>query len=452
MLEDLFAPAPDQVLKVIDLTRKIKTQIERNFSQFWVEGEVSNLRKQSSGHVYFSLKDSGSQLPCVLFARDARNQSFELKDGMQVQLFGDLSVYEPHGRYQMIAKVALQSGQGRLQIQLEHLKRKLYAEGIFDAERKRPLPPLPLKIAVITSPTGAAIADFTRILKRRNYQGNVVIFPARVQGKEAAGELIRMLEYANASSGFDLAVLTRGGGSIEDLWSFNEEAVTRAVAASQLPVISAVGHEIDTVLTDYAADHRAETPSGAAELISSLYLDTETRISNCSNWLGAIMQSELEKHSDALKQMTSRMGRIAPNRQIEMLELKLDDSENRLVRTFTQRIKEESKRVNRLTQSFGSLSPKSVIRESRLNLKEFDRRIQKSLLLSRQQKKNQADQLNIRLKNSSLAATLKRGFAVVQKKNQSILSRAAQIEHDSEVDLKFFDGEITATVNKSLKE
>jgi exodeoxyribonuclease VII large subunit len=278
MLDDFLKPSAEHVLQVSQLTRLIKGQLEGQFKQVWVQGEVSNLRRQSSGHVYFSLKDAGSQLPCVLFGRDAQRQSFQLEDGMELLLFGDLSVFEPHGRYQLITKIAIQSGEGRLQIEFERLKKKLAEEGLFDASSKKNIPILPRRIAVITSPSGAAVRDFLRILRRREYGGEVVLFPARVQGKGAAEEVTAMLKHAAASKGFDLIVITRGGGSIEDLWAFNEELLARAVAACPLPVISAIGHEIDTVLTDYAADQRAETPSAAAELISSLYLDAKQRL------------------------------------------------------------------------------------------------------------------------------------------------------------------------------
>ncbi|MEN8863266.1 MAG: exodeoxyribonuclease VII large subunit, partial [Lentimonas sp.] len=311
MLDNFLRPAPDQVLKVTELTRQIKRQLEGNFRQVWVQGEVSNLRRQSSGHVYFSLKDAGSQLPCVLFARDAASQSFQLEDGMELQLFGDLSVYEPHGRYQLIAKIAIQSGEGQLQIEYERLKRKLAAEGLFDKERKQALPTLPLRIAVITSPTGAALRDFLRILRRREYGGEVVIFPARVQGKGAAEEITAMLEYAKASKGFDLIVITRGGGSIEDLWAFNEEILARAVAACPLPIISAVGHEIDHVLSDYAADQRAETPSGAAELISSLYLDAQQNLETAAQNLAYYAEDAITTRTRDLRDCHARLQIIA---------------------------------------------------------------------------------------------------------------------------------------------
>ena len=296
MLDNQFLPSPDQVLGVTELTRQIKRRLEGEFGQIWVKGEVSNLRKQSSGHVYFSIKDRSGQLPCVLFARDASQQGFEPKDGMELILFGSISVYEPHGRYQLIAKIAVQSGEGLLQIQFERLKLKLAAEGLFDAENKKELPVLPRRIAVITSPTGAALKDFLQILQRRHFGGNVVIFPTRVQGKEAPNEIIGMLAHAIASNYFDLIVLTRGGGSIEDLWAFNNEALTRAIVDCPIPVISAIGHEIDHVLTDFSADRRAETPSGAAELVSTLYLEAVKRVVEIKNNFRIAAEKVLDRH------------------------------------------------------------------------------------------------------------------------------------------------------------
>ena len=269
MMDELLRPEAAEVRQVTDLTRQIKASLEADFSRVWVQGEVSNLRRQSSAILF--LKDSGSQLPCVLFNRDAARQDFTIEEGMKILLLGDISVYEPHGRYQLVAKIALQAGLGQLQAQFEQLKQKLQKEGLFDPSRKKPLPTHPQNIAVITSPTGAALRDFLQILTRRYFKGRVVVFPTRVQGKGAAQEIEAMLRRVSGSEiDFDLAVLTRGGGSIEDLWAFNEEALARAVAHCPIPTISAIGHEIDHVLTDFTADLRAETPSGAAERISSL--------------------------------------------------------------------------------------------------------------------------------------------------------------------------------------
>ena len=442
MLDSLMTPPPEQVLKVTALTRLIKSQLEENFSRIWVQGEVSNLRKQSSGHLYFSLKDAGSQLPCALFARDAARQSFELEDGMEVLILGDISVFEPYGRYQMIAKVAIQSGEGRLQMEFEHLKRKLAAEGLFESGRKKPLPALPRRIAVITSPTGAAVRDFLRILRRRDYRGEVVIFPAKVQGKGAAEEVSTMLQHASASAGFDLVVITRGGGSIEDLWTFNEESLTRAVAACPLPVISAIGHEIDTVLTDYAADRRAETPSGAAELISSLFLQALARYEDAGRDLLARIDSYLKDNRSSLRDLDARMRIIAPERQMQHYGMQLDDLENSLCRKLSRRINAGQQTIHRLGQRFIEQHPKTRIGMAGQHLANFSRRLERSVWWTQAQKQETLNALRRRLDNGSLQATLKRGYAVIQRPDGQIIDRASLAQKEPELKAFFHDGEV----------
>jgi exodeoxyribonuclease VII large subunit len=443
MLDNLFTPSPDQVLKVTALTRLLKGQLEENFARVWVQGEVSNLRKQSSGHIYFSLKDAGSQLPCVLFARDAARQSLELADGMEVLLLGDISVFEPHGRYQLIAKVAIQSGEGRLQLEFERLKRKLAAEGLFDAERKKPLPILPRKIAVITSPTGAAVRDFLRILRRRGYGGEVVIFPTRVQGKGAAEEVAAMLQHAAASPGFDLVVLTRGGGSIEDLWAFNEEALARAVATCPIPVISAIGHEIDTVLTDYVADQRAETPSGAAELISSLYIEARARYEDARNDLQASVDSHLAENSTLLRDLLARMRILAPERRVQHIGMQLDDLENRLSRHLSRRISCEQHALSGYAQRMAEQHPKTRIGIAQQHLKDCSRRLERASKLAATYKSEKVQTLQHRLENGSLQATLQRGYAVMQSSDGQIIDRAATAQKESKLTARFHDGEVS---------
>jgi exodeoxyribonuclease VII large subunit len=271
------APEPTEesprVLSVTELTRRVRALLERGLGEVWVRGEISNYRRQASGHHYFTLKDDGCQLACVLFASAARSlRGLRLADGMQVQAFGALTVYEARGQYQLIVELVQEEGLGALQARFEALKAKLAAEGLFDAERKRPLPRLPLRIGVVTSPTGAAIRDFLKVLHRRMPGVEVIVNPARVQGRGAAAEIAAAVtEFSFAPENglpvVDAVVVTRGGGSLEDLWEFNEEAVARAIAASRIPVVSAVGHEIDFTLSDFAADFRAPTPSAAAELL-----------------------------------------------------------------------------------------------------------------------------------------------------------------------------------------
>lgn len=448
MMDELLMPAAEEVLDVTALTRLIKAQLEGRFARIWVRGEVSNLRRQSSGHVYFSLKDSGSQLPCALFARDAARQSFELQDGMEVMLLGDISVYEPHGRYQLIAKIAVQSGEGRLQLEYERLKRKLAAEGLFEAGRKQALPLLPKRIAVITSPTGAAVRDFLRILKRRGYCGEVVLFPARVQGKGAAGEVAAMLAHANASRGFDLIVLTRGGGSIEDLWAFNEEALARAVAASRLPVISAIGHEIDHVLTDYAADLRAETPSGAAELISSLYLEAKARIDEAGNRLLAEAGSHLSQLGQQIEQLSARMRVIAPSRQVELLGMRIDDLENRLLRGVETRLSQNQKTVDALSRRLLEQHPKLRLELARQKVRTDTTRLRRAAEQRLQAQRGTLEYLAKRLENSSMKATLERGYAILQAEDGRILPDKKTAESEKTLRVRLRDGEMQVHSDK----
>ena len=442
MLNNPDSPTPEHPLKVTELTQQIKAHLEGDFAQVWVKGEVSNLRRQSSGHLYFSIKDAGSQLPCVLFARDAARLNFELKDSMEVTLFGGLSVYVPHGRYQLIAKMAVQSGLGRLQIELERLKRKLAEEGLFDKARKRTLPALPMRIAVVTSPTGAAIRDFLQILERRDYKGEIVIFPARVQGKGSTAEVTAMLEYAGASKDFDLVVITRGGGSIEDLWAFNKESLARAVAACPIPTISAIGHEIDTVLTDHAADYRAETPSAAAELISTLYLETIQRLKVATEELHDYAETSIAEHKQRLRHLEAKMHIIAPERQIELLGMKLDDFENRLSQSLKLRLAHEKNRLARHSQSLAEHHPRIKIALARQSLADNERRLGRAANVEAHNKHEHLTQIQKRLENSSLNATLHRGYAVIQTADRTIISSAQSARAEKSLTARFHDGEI----------
>ena len=316
-------PAPDQVLSVGDFTGRLKRLLERSVPPCWVRGEVSNLKRQASGHVYFTLKDSESQLSAVMFRGDASRQSLKLEDGMQILVYGELSLYEPRGSYQIIVRFTLAAGQGELQLAFERLKQQLKEEGLFEPERKQPLPALPTRIGIITSPTGAAVQDFISILRRRDWLGELVVLPSLVQGEGASGSILERLIWAEASGSFDLIVLSRGGGSLEDLWAFNEEQLVRAVAACSIPTISAVGHETDFSLCDFAADVRAETPSGAAELISSSYLECVEGVERAGDGLSSGVVDLLENLKNQLSQLKHRVSLQSPVEYLERLRLRL---------------------------------------------------------------------------------------------------------------------------------
>ncbi len=294
-MSDLFAGSPPatpgeqpvrQVWKVSELTRRIKGTLEGAFGSVWVEGEISNLRRPASGHAYFTLKDATSQLRAVMFRSALAGVSLPLKDGLQVRGYGQITVYEAAGDYQIVLRKLEAAGEGELMLRLEALKKKLAAEGLFALERKRPLPALPQHVGVVTSPTGAAIRDILQVLKRRFGNLHVVVAPVRVQGAGAAEEIAAAIDLLNERGGLDVLIVGRGGGSLEDLWCFNEEIVVRAIVRSRIPVISAVGHEIDWTLSDLAADVRAPTPSAAAEMVVKSKAELERRVADAARRLG----------------------------------------------------------------------------------------------------------------------------------------------------------------------
>ncbi|MFL6569046.1 MAG: exodeoxyribonuclease VII large subunit, partial [Chthoniobacterales bacterium] len=269
--QDFFSDDASKILTVSEVTRAIRGTLETRFGAVWVQGEVSNYKSYASGHQYFTLKDQRAQIACVIFRDNVQRNAPPLADGMQVQVYGNVSVFEARGQYQLSVQLVQMRGAGLLQAKFEALKRKLEAEGLFDSARKRPLPKFPRRIGIVTSPTGAAVRDMLNVLQRRSPNVHILISPVRVQGSGASTEIAVAIRELNAPNDafepVDLIVIARGGGSIEDLWEFNEEIVARAIFHSQLPVVSAVGHEIDFTIADFVADLRAPTPSAAAELI-----------------------------------------------------------------------------------------------------------------------------------------------------------------------------------------
>ncbi len=423
------APAFDaddagRVQTVTEFTRRVRELLKGGLPAGWVRGEVSNLRAQASGHVYFSLKDAGAQLSCVLFRGDAARQSVVLKDGLQILVYGEVDVYEARGQYQLIVRAVVDHGLGRLQQQFEELKRRLAAEGLFDPAKKRPLPLAPACVGFITSPTGAAVQDFIRILQRRDWRGRLVILPARVQGAGAAAEMVEQLRVAQELGIFDLLVLGRGGGSVEDLWAFNEEPLVRAVAASTVPVISAVGHEIDFTLCDFAADVRAETPSGAAELISSRHLACVERALNAGSALEDIAAARLEHARQQLDHARSRLRLLSPAAQLEQSQLRLDDLTNRLAAALRHAAQERREQLAAARARLAAASP-----ERRVQLESH-----RLLALWK------------RLESASPKSVLNRGFALVRDAQGRPVSRASEVRPGDAIVTEFADGEVRSRV------
>ena len=403
---------------VSEFTRRVKTVLESGLQACWVRGEISNLRAQSSGHFYFSLKDAGAQLSAVLFRGDASRQTVKLRDGQQVVVYGQVSVYEARGQYQLIIRLVVEDGVGRLQREFEALKAKLAAEGLFAPERKRAIPTMPRTVGFITSPTGAAVQDFLRILTRRGWRGRVVVLPAKVQGEGAAAEMVEMLRLAQELEIFDLLVIGRGGGSLEDLWAFNEESLIRAVAASPVPVISAVGHEIDFTLCDFAADVRAETPSAAAELISSHFVACAERAIQAGEAMTGALEDALARAVERLDHARSRLRLLSPGAQIEQGYLRLDDFANRLGAALRASTQERRQQLADLRTRLAHASPEIRVQQDSQRLLALWKRLQAA----------------------SPASVLNRGFAIVRDDAGQPVMRRAKIISGQALAAEFADG------------
>ena len=415
-------PSIEPCYTVSQLTRQIKTLLEGSFGLVRLRGEISNLRRQASGHIYFSVKDASASISGVCFRGDAARLKVQLRDGMQIAGVGHLSVYEPRGNYQVIFRNIEEDGIGRLQQAFLELKEKLSAEGLFDSSRKKALPDLPRTIGFVTSESGAALRDFVSILRRRDWRGRLVVIPARVQGKEAAPEIVAGIDIANREQLCDLLVIGRGGGSLEDLWPFNEEIVARAVANSRIPVISAVGHEIDFTLSDFAADFRAETPSAAAERITSSFVAYTEKLETLSDRLGGSIDYSVEQLSHRLALVMANFRNQHPERRLEQAVLRLDDLQARLGQSLGTLLREQRQKLALANSHFSALRPEQSLLHAREKLR----------------------QVKLRLVNNSHQAALNRGYAMLRTPGGEVLSDAKVLPEGSDFLVELRDGSFPA--------
>lgn len=367
-----------KVLSVSELTTQVRGLLEKQIGLIWVSGEITNLRAQSSGHIYFTLKDAAAQLNCVLFSRERVAQRELLADGKKVLLQGDLTVYEARGQYQLIVRAVELQGVGALQIAFEKLKQKLAAEGLFAPERKRPLPPFPQRIGLVTSPTGAAIRDVLHVVHRRNPALEIVLAPARVQGEGAAREIaeaIKLLNEFSAAEPLDLILITRGGGSLEDLWAFNEEPVARAIFESALTVVSAVGHEIDFTIADFVADLRAATPSAAAEIITEGVFASREFVAGALQRLRQLARRKLEQEREAAASLAGRLARRHPRRRLDESLQRLDDLQSALLRNLKSAARSRQQAWQNLAGRFGRAKPSLSLKRRQEVLRQLERRL-----------------------------------------------------------------------------
>jgi len=440
-----------RVFTVSEINALARDVLESAYFDVWVEGEVSNLRSPGSGHLYFTLKDATSQMAAVLFRAQAAQLKFTLEDGLKVLTRGRISLYEARGTYQMICQWMEPAGRGSLQLAFEQLKRRLEAEGLFDPSRKRPLPALPQRIGVITSPTGAALRDFLHVLGRRYANLHVTIHPVRVQGDEAAPQIAEAIRRMNRRGSFDVLVVCRGGGSLEDLWPFNEEIVARAVAESRIPVVSAVGHEVDFTICDFAADLRAATPSAAAEIVISSKEELEGRIGS----LLARLRPAIRLLAAGLRERVSRLGRsralLSARARVDTLSQRLDDSRLRLREALRELLEERRHLLQRCREV---VSPRILFASAaarRQQVGHLRRLSELGLAAQLKAKRERWRTLSTLLDSLSPLAVLDRGYALcLDPETGSPLTDSRRLPPSRRVDVRLRRGRIGCDIREVI--
>lgn len=388
-----------EILSVSELNQTARLLLEQNLGYVWLQGEISNFSVPSSGHWYFSLKDPGAQVRCAMFAGKNRYVEFEPKSGVQVLAYAQVSLYENRGDFQLIVEKLEPIGDGALQFELERLTRKLAAEGLFEPKFKKPLPESPSSIGVITSATGAALRDILHVLRRRAPNIHVIVYPTAVQGVQAAPQIVQAITYANARKECDVLIVARGGGSLEDLWPFNEEIVARAIFASEIPVISGVGHEVDFTICDWVADVRAPTPSAAAELVSPDIQAIRAYLQKTHAWLTQMLQQKIANYAQNLEHLAKRLKH--PKDYLQQMSQQLDFQEMRLKQLMQQCLEQKRQTLTLCSHSLNNLNPLTI---------------------------------------------LNRGYAIAQDEQNRVISSVTQLKPAQEFTLRLQDGSIKAVV------
>jgi exodeoxyribonuclease VII large subunit len=437
-----------RVYTVSELTASIKTTLEEGFPMMWVEGEISNLRTPGSGHAYFTLKDEGAQISAVLFRGRGRRVRFELEDGMQVLAFGGLDVYAARGQYQLVVEMMEPKGLGALQLAFEQLKRKLEAEGLFEAARKRPLPAFPRVIGIVTSPSGAAIRDMLNIIGRRFADLHILITPVRVQGDEAPGEIVQALVHLQEIANLDVIIVGRGGGSIEDLWAFNDERVARALAACRVPVISAVGHETDFTIADFVADLRAPTPSGAAELVVREKLAVMETLADLYTRLKQAMTAELGARRERVDFLLRRRVLTDPARALRDIYRRLDDLQGRLRLGLRASQRHITHRVALATGALRSRNPLSRIAAASALLSQLRVRLASSAAHNAKTSRARFAETVGRLESLSPLGVLARSYSVTRLPSGEVVRSATQVGVGEALEILLHQGALGARVTE----
>jgi exodeoxyribonuclease VII large subunit len=431
------------------LNREARTMLERGFAALWVEGEMSNLSRPSSGHWYFSLKDDAAQLRCAMFRQKNQLIPFTPKDGMHVQIRGRVSLYEARGDYQFLVDHIEEAGEGALRRQFELLKAKLAAEGLFAAERKRPLPKMPRRIGVITSPTGAAIRDVLHILKRRFCTIPVLIYPVPVQGAAAAPQIARAIRAASVRAECDVLILARGGGSLEDLWAFNEEIVARAIYDCAIPIVSGVGHEVDFTIADLVADVRAPTPSGAAERVAPDCSEWTRSFAQQARRLAAALERQVARRADRLTWLNRRLAQLHPGFELRQRAQRLDELEQRLLRGMRHGLLQHRSQLAHAAAGLRHASPALRLAHAKRRMELSDAHITRAIRKRLEKLRSRLDIAGGRLNAVSPLATLQRGYAIVTDSSNHVVTDAAQLTNGELIEARLAKGIVRARVESS---
>ncbi|WP_154124453.1 exodeoxyribonuclease VII large subunit [Grimontia hollisae] len=435
------------IYTVSRLNAEVRLLLENEMGIVWLVGEISNLTMATSGHWYFTLKDRQAQVKCAMFKGNNRRVTFRPANGNQVLVRARLSLYEPRGDYQIIVESMQPEGDGLLQQQFEKLKMQLAAEGLFAASLKKPLPEQPRRIGVVTSSTGAALHDILHVLKRRDPSLPVVIYPTQVQGKDAAIQIAQAIGRANSRNECDVLIVGRGGGSLEDLWCFNEEIVARTIAASTIPIVSAVGHEIDVTIADFVADVRAPTPSAAAELVSR---DTSVRVQQLSqrtDRLAHAFSRHLSRSQEQLTRLQHRLALQHPKARIQHQAQQLDELKRRLHQSMRYRLQTDAQRLDRALEKLERYSPANQIPGQKAQLGYMEQRLIDAM---RRQLRQHQHALALKMETLdavSPLATLARGYSITRNERGEVIRSVSMLKSGDQIISSFGDGEIQSTVN-----
>ena len=449
---DLFGKRADgpRVYSVSELTRELKAILEGRFPSVLVKGEVSNLRTPSSGHLYFTLKDADACIDAVLFRTEARRLRFSLRNGISLVARGHLDVYEPQGRYQLVCDTVEPLGAGALQIAFEQLKERLQKEGLFAPARKRKLPFLPRRVAVVTSPSGAAVHDFLRVLHRRYPNLPVLIVPARVQGEGAAQEIARGIVRAAKQPRVDVVVVARGGGSLEDLWAFNEEVVARAICGCPVPTVSAVGHEVDFTIADFCADVRAPTPTAAAELIARVKDELSADLAQRRARLSRAVRAQLERGRAQLDKLRSRVA--DPRRLIGDRKLRLDRARQRVEDALHEALAARRQALHGIRERLQDQHPRERLHRLEREVARLEQKLEALAGRALAARRHRYEGLTARLDALSPLKVLARGYAVAFDPRGHALLAASQVRPGERVRVRLHEGELSAEVIEETNE